>query len=361
MATKSIQYVTENYEADLALKAPLASAALTTPPIDGELSSATKQARLTEVAAEYGAGARGMQLIESWAPTVSTASKVLVADMTDWREIDIQLSNVGNGSEKQDFILQADGANTQCASRLWSTATSYPTIAVLDTWGVVTASYHIKLHKMPAGTWQFACYSEVWVGAPTNQGYTELATGRMPAMTALSIVEASAREHFVGSQTTAKIFGIADELSADVPSVGVFGASPVTYTVPYTDNAFKVAATATSKTLVTLNARQRLCGVAIDPQTAFAGTGVSAVSCSLGSATAGNEAIYLTALDAMQTDGGRASGGLYLAKDLAVPDTNREVVIHFTANTNFGDGDATVLTDGKVWVTLYTATLPDGT
>jgi hypothetical protein len=137
---------------------------------------------------------------------------------------------------------------------------------------------------------------------------------------------------------------------------------PQTFTVDYTDNIFKAASTAATKTLLTLAAGQLLLGVIIRPQTAFAGTAISACTGSIGSATGGNSDIYVSALDLMQTAGTAAQGGLFSGASMASPDSDLNVVITFAATgANFGNGSATVLTTGKVWITVITVTLPVGT
>ena len=61
----------------------------------------------------------------------------------------------------------------------------------------------------------------------------------------------------------------------------------------------------------------------------------------------------------MQTTGSTSMGGVYSGRDLATPDASLNVVLHCTATgANFGNGSATVLTQGNVAVTVYTVTLP---
>jgi hypothetical protein len=135
-----------------------------------------------------------------------------------------------------------------------------------------------------------------------------------------------------------------------------------TYTLTYTDADFIVASTVASKKLFTLTARQKLLGAIIDPQVAFAGTAISAATCSVGSATSGSEEIYVPALGIMQIAATASEGGLFSGRDLASPDADLDVVATFTATgANFGNGAATVLTAGKVWITVYAVTLPAGT
>ena len=139
---------------------------------------------------------------------------------------------------------------------------------------------------------------------------------------------------------------------------------PRTYTVSYTDAAFIVAGTTATKTLFSLtSSRVKLCGASMDPQIAFADAALSAVSCSLGSATTSpdNSAMYLPALNVMQTTESVSYGGLRGGKDLSVPDSSLAVVLTCKATgANFGSGSATALTAGKLWITVYTSTLPPG-
>lgn len=138
-----------------------------------------------------------------------------------------------------------------------------------------------------------------------------------------------------------------------------------TYTVDFADAIFKEATTAVSKTLLTLDVEGKLRRLCVRSRTPFVGVGINAISCSLGSATPGNEALYLGPLDVMQTERTRTTGGLYSGRDVVlpdVPDGNLDVVLYFIATgAAFGNGVATVLTAGKIWVTVYSLKLPAGT
>jgi|GEM_PF-5167918 fermentation-respiration switch protein FrsA (DUF1100 family) len=150
------------------------------------------------------------------------------------------------------------------------------------------------------------------------------------------------------------------------------GCVPATYTVQYTDTAFQGASLAVSETLFSLASRQKLCSATMDPQVAFAatsndaGTSITAVSCSLGTATVNdagvnNSAVYLPALNVEQTTESVSQGGVFNGRDLATPDSNLNVVLRCTATGgNFGTGSATKLSAGKLWITVGTITLPAG-
>jgi hypothetical protein len=140
------------------------------------------------------------------------------------------------------------------------------------------------------------------------------------------------------------------------------GCVPTTYTVAYTDSAFQSSGTTATETLLSLtSSRQKLCGAVNDPQVAFAGSGISTITCSLGSATSGNSGMYLPSLNMMQTPESVSQGGLFSGRDLATPDSNLAVVLTCTATGgNFGTAGATSLTAGKAWITVYTTTLPAG-
>jgi hypothetical protein len=136
---------------------------------------------------------------------------------------------------------------------------------------------------------------------------------------------------------------------------------PTRYTTAYTDAGYAAAATSASTTLLTLGARQRLCSVDFDPQSSFAGTGITSVTCSLGSATGGNGAVYMPASPVGPTMAAGAKYGFAGLMDpayLTTPDSSRAVVLTCNANTNFGNGAATVLTAGQVYVTVGVVTLP---
>jgi len=152
--------------------------------------------------------------------------------------------------------------------------------------------------------------------------------------------------------------------TGSVGALGVWGhTSQETITVDYSNAAFVVAGTTATITLKTLASnRQKLAGIVVDPRTAFAGTAVSTMTCSVGSATSGNEDIYTggTSLSVMQATESYSTGGMFSGRDLASPDASLAVVLSCTANTNFGNGAATVLTAGKLWVTLFTTSLADG-
>jgi hypothetical protein len=157
----------------------------------------------------------------------------------------------------------------------------------------------------------------------------------------------------------ATLAGILGATGGQLFNLGNYGPVVHNYSLPSTDDAFKVASTAASKTVFTLATDQKLMGLCLTPRTAFAGTGISAISCSVGTATGGNEAIYVPLLDVMQTTGTKCVGGLYSGSDLATPDTNKAVVVYCTATgASFGNGAATVLTQGAVSVSIITVQLP---
>jgi len=133
-------------------------------------------------------------------------------------------------------------------------------------------------------------------------------------------------------------------------------------TITYADNAFKVASTVATKTLFTLaSPRVKLCMAVMDPQTTFVGTSITGVSCSIGSDTGGNSAIYLPALNVTQTDESASQGGIFNGRDMAPPDSSLVVRITCTATGgNFGSGSATNLTSGKLWLNIGTIELSAG-
>ncbi len=169
--------------------------------------------------------------------------------------------------------------------------------------------------------------------------------------------------------------GCKQSTTTPAPHYGAYlpgGCIPATYTVQYSDSAFQAASTLATETLLTLASRQKLCSATLDPQTAFAatandaGTSITGVTCSLGTATrndagVNNSAVYLPALNVEQTTESVSQGGVFSGRDLVTPDSNLAVVVTCTATGgNFGTGSATKLSAGKLWITVGTVTLPAG-
>jgi len=97
--------------------------------------------------------------------------------------------------------------------------------------------------------------------------------------------------------------------------------------------------------------------------TSTGGTTGTTMSCSLGTATSGNSAIYLPALNMAQTmrSVSMPQGSLFSGRDLATPDSSLVVRLTCTmSGRNFATGSVPNLIVGKVWVTVGTATLPTG-
>ena len=137
---------------------------------------------------------------------------------------------------------------------------------------------------------------------------------------------------------------------ASIP--GVF-----TFTIPYTDSAFIVASTTANRTLLTLPAGGKILGVTIKHSTAFAGTAVSAVTISVGDTNSTFDQ-YASAFDIFQATG--ATTYQDSSEFKSTTSVSSTVSAHFIANTNFGSGAATVLTQGSVdisvcWVGTPTA------
>ena len=144
--------------------------------------------------------------------------------------------------------------------------------------------------------------------------------------------------------------------AADLPT---WVCVPTTYTLAYTDSIFTAAASTVTKTLLTLTGTtQVLCDPAETTGTLYAGTGVTAMNCSVGTATAGNAAAYMPAINVFATSPSYTASASMRPGDLAVPDSSLAVVVSCTANTNFGSGTVTVLTAGSIKITLGVKTLP---
>ena len=126
------------------------------------------------------------------------------------------------------------------------------------------------------------------------------------------------------------------------------------YTVEDSDSIFLAAGTSVTKTLVALPAKAVVEGIRIKTSEAFAGTGITACTVSLGDGTTATA--YAAAFDvfAAVSDTNQAwDGGAYSATNAA-----HNLVATFTCNTNVGDGGATVLTAGSVDIHVKWAVLP---
>jgi hypothetical protein len=124
--------------------------------------------------------------------------------------------------------------------------------------------------------------------------------------------------------------------------------------VPYTNAAFLAAASSVPVTLFALPARGKLIGVNLKHTVAFAGTAVTSTVVSVGDGnTPYNQ--YGSQFDIFQAVSNTAFQDSAQFKSTTMAASN--VVAYFTANTNFGNGSATVLTAGSVaasacWVVL---------
>jgi trimeric autotransporter adhesin len=126
------------------------------------------------------------------------------------------------------------------------------------------------------------------------------------------------------------------------------------YTVTYSNAAFLTAATAVSVTLAALPAHVVVEGIRMKHSVAWAGTAVSSATVSLGDGT--THTGYANAFDILQSVANTTQywdGGAYSMTDAA-----HNLVARFTANTNFGNGAATVLTAGSVDIWVKTAVMP---
>ena len=126
------------------------------------------------------------------------------------------------------------------------------------------------------------------------------------------------------------------------------------YTIPYTNDAFKTAATAVSVVVFQLPAKGAIQGIRLKHSVAFAGTGITSVTCSLGDGT--SHTAYAPAFDVFQAVSNTAQawdGGAYSTTAAA-----HNVTARCTANVNFGNGAATVLTAGSLDVHVLWAVLP---
>lgn len=153
-----------------------------------------------------------------------------------------------------------------------------------------------------------------------------------------------------GTETTATIDGKTCRVMVweDLPAGGGWNK----YTVTFANNAFKTADTAVSIVLGELPANGRIEGLIVDHE-AFAGTGITAFTCSLGDGT--NHTVYAPALNLLAAAGTSVThqdGGSFSALKAA-----HNLTLRCTANVNIGDGAATVLTAGSLDIWLKVSVL----
>jgi hypothetical protein len=132
------------------------------------------------------------------------------------------------------------------------------------------------------------------------------------------------------------------------------GAVWTEYTVDYTNAAFKVASTTATVTLFQLPANGAFEKVRRKHSVAFAGAGITAVTCTIGDGTTAD--IYGPAFDVFQAVSDTAQ--LWDAGAFSSTAAAHNVVLTFTANVNFGTGAATVLTGGSLDAHIATTVLP---
>jgi len=124
------------------------------------------------------------------------------------------------------------------------------------------------------------------------------------------------------------------------------------YTVTFANAAFQAAATEVSIVLGEMPANGRIEELVVD-HAAFAGTGITSFTCSLGDGT--NHTIYAPALNLFAAAGTSVThqdGGSFSALKAA-----HNLTLRCTANANVGDGAATVLTAGRLDIWLKVSVL----
>jgi hypothetical protein len=147
-----------------------------------------------------------------------------------------------------------------------------------------------------------------------------------------------------------------------VPNVGADGilatpaAVPVCrkYTVACTDAIFKAAAQTATKTIKALAANEAIVGVRVKHSAAFAGTGITSATVSLGDGTTADA--YLSAFNVFQ-----AAANTALAIDGSMKETTaaaHNLVATFAVDADLGDGTVTALAAGSVDIHVCTVVLP---
>ena len=124
----------------------------------------------------------------------------------------------------------------------------------------------------------------------------------------------------------------------------------LTYTVDYSAGEFQQNANAVDIELFELPANAKITGITVKHSSAFAGSGITAMSVSLGSkvGTVVDPEFYAMPFDVAQTPASDKfhDADMFLSK----VSTAHKVVARFTANANVGTGSATNLTSGSVTI-----------
>ena len=132
------------------------------------------------------------------------------------------------------------------------------------------------------------------------------------------------------------------------------GAVWTKYTVDYTNAAFKAASPTAAVTLFQLPGNGSFEKMRRKHSVAFAGAGVTAVTCTVGDGTTAD--IYGPAFDVFQAVSNTAQ--LWDAGAFSSTAAAHNIVLTCTANVNFGTGAATALTGGSLDTTIAWMTLP---
>jgi hypothetical protein len=116
------------------------------------------------------------------------------------------------------------------------------------------------------------------------------------------------------------------------------------FSYSYTNAAFRIASTTATITVRALPANWAVHGVTLDTTTALAGTGITTVNCTVGDGITPEPFIF-------EYDAFAAVSDTNIAADLSGVLSSKagvNVILTCTANTNWGNGSATVLTAGAL-------------
>ncbi|HUO30311.1 MAG TPA: SGNH/GDSL hydrolase family protein [Bryobacteraceae bacterium] len=113
-----------------------------------------------------------------------------------------------------------------------------------------------------------------------------------------------------------------------------------TFTIPYTNEGFNVASTSAAIQIRLPQQYTKLIGTTIQPTTAFAGTGLTSLTVSLGDSTSATA--YGNAFNIFQATGGNVFQDTALFKSTTMSASPPVMNAYFTANTNLGQGSKTI-------------------
>ena len=209
------------------------------------------------------------------------------------------------------------------------------------------------------GKLRICATANIWSDAGAEMGALAASalTGTVPVAnggTGTSLTLAGIVRGSASAMTAAELSGDISTNGSNVTTLRTDVGKWSKYTVAYSNDAFKSAATGVSVTLAALPAHVAVEAVRIKNSAAFSGTSVTAATVSLGDGS--NHTAYAAAADVFISPS--ATAQQWTGGPTSTTDSGHNLVARFTADVNFGSGTTTVLTAGSVDIWVKTSILP---